>query len=100
MRACIAKGTYFMCLYENDLAYTHPGAAQTSGSANSHRVLAGKAAIRMRLLICLLALGWMQTAAARLPNANCLRGHPAGHSQPHGCSPAPRTDHAGSGRVG
>jgi hypothetical protein len=41
----------------------------------------------------------IRPAAARLDTTHCLRGQPGSHTQPHACSPAPRIDHAGNGRV-
>ena len=54
----------------------------------------------MRAFICLIVLGCVQPAVARLDMARCLRGYPGGHTHPHVCTPTPRTDHAGNGRVG
>ncbi len=51
----------------------------------------------MRILICLLGLGWVWPASARLDGAHCLRGHTHGGAQPHVCSGTPRRDHAGNG---
>jgi len=76
-------------------------AARVSGRRPSardvHLHLTGR---RVRVLVCLLALGRLQSAAAWLDNAHCLRGRPESHPQSHACTPAPRTDRAGSGRVG
>jgi hypothetical protein len=52
------------------------------------------------LLASLLALGWVQSAVAWLDNVHCLRGRPGNRTQSHACTRAPRTDRAGSGRVG
>jgi hypothetical protein len=54
---------------------------------------------RMRVLACLVALGCVHTASARMESIHCLRGSPGNHTQSHACTGLPRTDRAGNGRV-
>ncbi|MBV9725660.1 MAG: hypothetical protein JO299_10855 [Gammaproteobacteria bacterium] len=65
--------------------------------STSARVILAGGRMRVRILVCLVALGCMQTAMARMDTARCLRGH-TGSQGHHACTLAPRLDHAGSGR--